>query len=122
MGIALINVFNSSLLAVQEKLRTVGILKAIGMTPAQVMTMVGVTAGFLALLAAILGTPIGIMFTGGLMNVLAAGYGFGRVSVTLRGIYIVFLVPVTILISMSGSLIPGRWAAKRPVMSVLRSE
>jgi putative ABC transport system permease protein len=122
MGIALVNVFNSSLLAVQEKLRTVGILKAVGMTPAQVMTMVGVTAGFLGLLATILGTPIGMLFTSGLMNVLAAGYGFGRVGVTLRGVYIVCLVPVTILISTSGSLIPGRWAAKRSVVSVLRSE
>jgi putative ABC transport system permease protein len=122
MGIALVNVFNSSLLAMQEKLQTVGVLKAVGMTPVQVMMMVGIAAGFLGFLAAILGTPIGVLFTSGLMNVLAASYGFGRVSVTLRGIYIVFLVPVTILISMSGSLIPGGWAAKRPVVSVLRSE
>lgn len=51
IGIAVVNVFITSLLATQEKLRVVGILKTVGMIPAQVVAMVNPDAGVLGLLA-----------------------------------------------------------------------
>jgi putative ABC transport system permease protein len=122
IGIALINVFNTSLLATQENLKTIGILKAVGMTPFQVVTMTNTSAGFLGLLAALLGLPMGLMFTRGLLNVLAKTYGFGQVNVTLGMLYVAGLIPLMVLVSMTGSAIPGRWAAKLPIVQVLRSE
>ena len=122
IGVALINVFTTSLLAVREKVRRLGILKAVGMTPAQVVLMVNTTAGFLGLLAALVGIPLGILFTQQLLNALSGIYGFGEVSVTLGVAYAVLLAPLTVLVSTVGSIWPSRWAAKLPAVSVLRSE
>jgi putative ABC transport system permease protein len=122
IGIALINVFNTSLLAMQEKVRVVGILKTVGMTPAQVMTMTNTAAGFLGLFAAVLGIPIGLMFTQALLDILSTSYGFSDVHATLGLLYVLSLVPLMVLVSVAGSTIPGRWAAKLPIVQVLRSE
>jgi putative ABC transport system permease protein len=121
-GIALINLFNTSLLSMQEKLRMVGVLKAVGMTPAQVVTMANTAAGFLGLLATLAGIPLGLVLTQELLSMLSSGYGFGKVNVTLGTLYTVSLVPLIVLVSMVGSTIPGRWAARLSVVSVLRAE
>jgi putative ABC transport system permease protein len=122
IGIALVNVFNTSLLAVQEKLRVVGVLKTLGMTPAQVVTMVNTTAGFLGFLAAGIGIPLGLAFTRGLLATLSDVYGFGEVNVTLNFLYALLLIPLMVVVSMAGSIIPGRWAARLSIVSVLQSE
>lgn len=122
IGIALINVFNTSMLAVQEKLRVVGVLKTLGMTPAQVVAMVNTSAGFLGLLATGLGLPLGLAFTRGLLATLARTRGFGEVNVSLNSLYVALLIPLMVVASMAGSLIPGRRAAKVSIVSVLRNE
>lgn len=122
IGIALVNVFNTSMLAMQEKLRVVGVLKTLGMTPAQVVAMVNTTAGFLGLLATALGVPLGLAFTRGLLSVLSRSRGFGEVNVTLDLLYVVLLIPFMMLVSMAGSLIPARKAARLSIVKVLRSE
>jgi putative ABC transport system permease protein len=122
IGIALINVFNTSMLAMQEKVRMVGVLKTVGMTPAQVVAMVNTTAGFLGLLATGLGIPLGLAFTRGLLTMLSKSYGFGEVNATLSLLYILLLIPLMVLVSMVGSLIPGRKAAKLSIVHVLRNE
>ncbi|MDY7075335.1 MAG: FtsX-like permease family protein [Chloroflexota bacterium] len=120
--IALINVFNTSLLATQEKLRNIGILKTVGMTPAQVVIMVNTTAGLLGLLATGVGVPSGLALTGGMLATLSRAYGFGEVSVALNFLYVVLLVPLMLVVSMAGSVIPGRRAAKSSIVQVLRNE
>lgn len=122
IGIALINVFNTSLLAMQERLRVIGILKTVGMTPEQVVAMANTTAGLLGFLATVLGIPMGLMFTRSLLRTLSGAYGFGKVNVTLNVLYIVCLIPLIALVSMIGSVMPGRWAAKSSIVQVLRSE
>jgi putative ABC transport system permease protein len=122
IGIALINVLNSSLLAVKEKLKTIGILKTVGMTPEQVVAMVNATAGLLGLIATVLGTPVGLVATNSLLQMWAETYGFGEIAVTLNVLLVILLIPFIILISMVGSVLPGRWAAKVSIVQVLRSE
>jgi len=106
----------------REKVRDVGIYKTVGMTPGQVMAMVGTTAGLLGLVSAVVGIPVGLLLTTGLMDLLTASYGFGRVDVTLNALYLGLLVPAISLVSMAGSLLPGRWAAGCSIVHVLRSE
>ena len=120
--IALINVFNTSLLAMQEKLRTVGVLKTLGMTPAQVVAMVNTTAGLLGLLATGAGIPLGLALTRGVLATLSKTYGFGEVSVALNFLYILLLIPLMVVVSMAGSVIPGRRAARLSIVQVLRNE
>ena len=122
IGIALVNVFNTTLLAMREKLRLIGVLKTVGMTPMQVVGMAGVTAGSLGLLATGLGIPLGLVFTKGLLIALAEFYGFGEVKVSFNLAYILLLIPLMIGISILGSYIPGRQAAKLSIVSVLRGE
>lgn len=122
IGIALINIFNTSLLAVQEKIRTVGILKTVGMTPRQVVSMVNVTAGTLGVAAAVVGIPLGLAFTKGMLDTLSSLYGFGKVNVAPNLLYIALLIPLMVLISVLGSYLPGRWAAQSPITDVMRRE
>ena len=122
IGIALVNVFNTTLLAMREKLRVIGVLKTLGMTPMQVVAMAGVTAGSLGLLATGLGIPLGLAFTKGLLIALSEFYGFGEVKVSFSFIYLFLLIPLMVGISILGSYLPGREAAKLSIVSVLRDE
>lgn len=122
IAVALINVFNTSLLAVQEKLRVVGILKSVGMTPLQVVEMVNTTAGFLGLMATLVGSPLGVAFTHFLLGTLSKMYGFGRVHTSFNPFYVLLLIPAIAAVSMVGSVIPGWWASKLPIVEVIRGE
>ena len=122
IGIALINVFTTSLLTVQEKLKTFGVLKTLGMTPMQVIALVGATAGSLGLLATTIGVPLGYLFTRMLFTTMAHSYGFGQVNVVVNGLHIALIFPLMIIVSIAGSLIPGRRAARLSIVEVLRYE
>ena len=122
IGIALVNVFNTSLLAVYEKLRIIGVLKTLGLTPQQVMGMIHTTSGFLGFLAALVGLPLGWGLTRSLLAVLSKTYGFGQVQMSLNLLYILMLPVVMVGISMLGSLFPGRRAAQVSIVNVLHRE
>lgn len=120
VGIAAVNVFNTSLLSVQEKLRSIGILKTLGMTPRQVIAMVTTTAAILAVLASAFGIPLGWLLTKGLLIHLSASYGFGYPRVTFDPVYAITLLPLIVAVSIMGSLLPARRAAKLSIIHVLR--
>ncbi len=122
IGIALVSVFNTSLLAVQEKLRVIGVLKTLGFTPSQVITMVNTTAGFLGLLAAVLGLPLGWVLTKSALAIMAKSYGFGALEVPLNVLYALALPLLMIGVSIAGSYLPGRRAARVSIVNVLRGE
>lgn len=120
IGIAVVNVFNTSLLSVQEKLRSVGVLKTVGMTPGQVIAMINTTAAVLAVVASAIGIPLGWLLTKGLLANLSASYGFGRTHVTFNPIYALVLPPLMVGVSVLGSFFPARRAARLSIVSVLR--
>jgi putative ABC transport system permease protein len=122
IGIAVVNVFITSLLATQEKLRVVGILKTVGMVPAQVVAMISTAAGALGLLAVLAGIPLGLALTGGMLTALSNVYGFGQVSLSFNAWGVALLIPFIIIISLAGSYIPARWAARLSIVRVLREE
>jgi len=122
IGIAVVNVFITSLLATQEKLRVVGILKTVGMVPAQVVAMINTAAGVLGLLAVLVGIPVGLALTGGMLTALSNIYGFGQVSLSFDVWGVALLIPLIILVSLGGSFIPARWAARLSIVRVLREE
>ena len=122
IGIALVNVFNTSLVAMQERVRVIGVLKTVGMTPAQVLAMVNTTAGVLGLAAAAVGIPLGVLLTRAVLDLLSSSYGFGEVNVSLSAGRALLLVPLMVLVSMVGSLAPGLRAARLSIVEVLRRE
>jgi putative ABC transport system permease protein len=111
-----------SLLTAQEKLRVIGVLKTIGMTPAQVVGMFNITAGSLGMLAVLVGVPLGLVVTQNLLTVLSNSIGFGQINITLSLPQTLLLIPFIVIFSVVGSYIPARWAAHLFIVQVLRKE
>jgi putative ABC transport system permease protein len=120
--IALVNVLIMSLLAAQEKMRAVGILKTVGMTPAQVVAMFNTTAASLGALAVFVGIPSGLFMTKDLLSIMSDSFGFGKISVSLDLTQAVILIPFIVIVSMFGSFLPARWAANLFIVRVLRKD
>ena len=122
IAIALVNVLIMSLLAAQEKMRTIGILKTVGMTPAQVIAMFNTTAASLGAMAVIIGIPLGLLVTRYMLSVMSDSFGFGKISVSLDPAQAVILIPFIVIVSIFGSYLPARWAANLFIVRVLRKE
>lgn len=120
--IALVNVLIMSLLAAQEKTRMVGILKTVGMTPAQIVAMFNTTAASLGALAVFIGIPLGLFVTRNLLSVMSDSFGFGKVNVSLDIAQSVALIPFIVIVSVFGSYLPARWAANLFIVQVLRKD
>ena len=69
-----------------------------------------------------MGVPAGYPLTRGLLAGLSERYGFGSVHVTFSSVAMGLLIPLMILVSMAGSAIPVRRAARVSIVEVLRNE
>ena len=123
--IAVAGVFNTLLLSTRERVRDVAVLKAVGMTPGQVLAMVVTSAAVLAFAGGLMGLPVGVVLHHLLTGVLQASTGNDTPPQTLD----VFTAPMLaavlaagLLVAMLAAALPGRWAARTPVTRVLRSE
>jgi len=84
--------------------------------------MVNTSAGLLGLAATLFGIPLGLLLTKSLLEIISASYGFGTMSVSPNLLYLACLVPLVVIVSVFGSLLPGRWAARLSIVRVLSSE
>ena len=122
--ISLINLLNTALLGVHERIRDTGILKAVGMTPGQVVISVVVSVAAQALTATFIGAPLGILLSFGLYAwVTGQGGGGLGVPVPVDWAAIVALVFVAaLLVAGASSAFPARRAALLQVVEALRHE
>jgi putative ABC transport system permease protein len=118
-------VFNTLLLNTRERLHDTATLKAVGMSPGQVMVMVAASAALLALVAGLMAMPLGLYLHRVLNDVINSSTG----NETPPVIYGVFnplelaLIPLlAVVVGMAAALVPGRWAARTNVVEVLHSE
>jgi putative ABC transport system permease protein len=118
-------VFNTLLLNTRERIQDTATLKAVGMSPRQVMVMVAASAGLLALVGGLIAMPAGLELHRVLNDVISSSAG----NDTPPGAYDVFkpfelgLIPLlAVLVAVAAALIPGRWAARTNVVEVLHSE
>jgi len=123
--IAVAGVFNTMLLNTREGARETAVLKALGMTPLQVLAMVAASAVVLGSVGGVLGLPVGVSVHRALMQALGSVGGNDMPESVLR----VFSAPGLILLALAGvavalvgSLLPARWAARTRVAEVLHSE
>ena len=119
-------VFNTVLLETRQRTREVAVLKAIGLTPAQVVAMVIATVIPVGLLAGIIGVPIGLA-----AQRLVLGY-MGEVAAKTRipdAVYDVF--PLVVLLGLGllglaigalGAYLPAQRAARASIAPVLQAE
>jgi putative ABC transport system permease protein len=119
-------VFNTVLLETRQRTREVAVLKAIGLTPAQVVTMVIATVLPAGLVAGVIGVPVGLA-----AQRLVLGY-MGEVAAKTRIPAQVFDVfPFVVLIGLGllgvaigalGAYLPAQRAARAGIASVLQAE
>ena len=124
--IAASGVFNTVVLNTREKTRDIAILKAIGMTPRQVVAMVLASMAVLGVLGAVVGIPSGIVLHRNILIVMgqiATSTGIpDRFFQVFGANLLVVTAAAGIAIAMLGAMLPAQWAARSRVTEVLQSE
>ncbi|MEU0096630.1 FtsX-like permease family protein [Kribbella sp. NPDC006257] len=123
--VAALGVFNTVVLNTRERRRDLGMLKSIGMTPAQVVVMVVTSMAALGTLGGLLGIPLGIVAHRLVVPAMANG-----AQVEIPGFMLdVFPLPLLALlvlagiaISALGAFLPARSAANLTIAEVLHNE
>ena len=123
--IAVGGVFNTLLLNTRERVRDTATLKAVGMSPREVMVMVAASAGLLALIGGLVATPLGVVMNRLLLDVVNSSAGndtppIGYAAFNPLELLVILLLGVAV--SMLAAMIPGRWAARTNVVEVLHAE
>jgi len=120
--IAMFGVLSSVSMSVHEDRRLVGILKALGMTPAQVVSSILSSAAALALIGYVAGAPLGVVAARALFRTLAGQVGLGPIPVPVDGRGLALLLPGMLLVAGLGAYLPARRAARQSVTATLRDE
>jgi putative ABC transport system permease protein len=107
------------LLSVRERIRDLGVLKAVGLTPAQITSSFVGAQALLATLASLLSIPLGI---GLYLAVLSLTSGTTRDAVFAPWWYLA-LVPVAVAAAVAlTTSVPARLATQIPVAEAVRYE
>ena len=118
-------VFNMLLLNTRERVHDTATLKAVGMSPRQVMAMVAASAGLLALVGGLLALPIGLILHHVLNDIISSAAGNDtppRAYDVFNPIELTLIPLLGVAVAMLAALVPGRWSAETNVVAVLHSE
>lgn len=123
--IALAGAFNTLLLTVRERRRDLATLKAVGMTPLQLVTMVCTTGAVLGLIGGVIAIPMGLALHRVLLSLFAAQAG-NDLPTGVLNVFSVWTLPLFVaggmVVAVAGGLVPARSAARTPVATVLHAE
>ncbi len=122
VGIAVVGVFNTLWMGVQERRRELALLKAVGVTPRQLALSVLTGAAAVALIGYAVGVPLGIVGTQFLIDTVARGMGFGPLRSAVDGVGALLVLPGTVLVALAGAWVPARSAGRMSVVDSLRYE
>jgi putative ABC transport system permease protein len=117
--ISLFGIVNTLGLSIYERVRELGLLRAVGMSRRQVRRMVRVEAVIIAILGAILGLGIGILF-GWAMQQALADVGFERFAIP-TGQLIAMLIAAGLL-GVVAAILPAWRASKLNVLEAIAYE
>jgi putative ABC transport system permease protein len=123
--VAALGVFNTVILNTRERRRDLGMLKSIGMTPAQVTVMVVTSMAALGAVGGLLGLPLGIVAHRLVIPAMANGaqVEFPTFMLNVFPPYLLALLTLAgILIAAAGAYVPARAAAHTTIAKVLHNE
>jgi putative ABC transport system permease protein len=123
--IAAAGVFATMLLHVRERSRDLAILKAVGMSPGQLLTMVMTSAAVLGVIGGLAALPLGVRTYHGLMTQLAQQIGNRPPPFAFDVLPPATLYPLGAMglaIALAGAFFPARRAARNRAAGTLRSE
>jgi putative ABC transport system permease protein len=125
-AIAVAGVFNAALLTTYERVRDTATLKALGMTPGQVIGMVVASACVVGVIGGIAGVPAGMWLHQALLIGMGNVVGEALPSQLTQGTYNPVVLPLLalggIVVAVVGAALPAWLAARAPVAEVLRAE
>ncbi|MFE0425690.1 ABC transporter permease, partial [Streptomyces sp. NPDC058953] len=125
VAVAALGVLNGVLLDTRERVREIGIHKALGMTPRQTITMIITSVVVTGLVAGAAGVPLGMALHGWVVPAMGDGVGL-RLPDSVMAVYdwteVVPLVLGGLLIAALGALLPAGWAAGSRTATALRTE
>jgi putative ABC transport system permease protein len=123
--IALAGAFNTQLLTVRERRGEWATLKAVGMTPRQLVAMVCATGTVMGLIGGLVALPVGLFLHRVLLTLFAAQAGTGLANGVLD-VFSPWVLPLFVVIGVAvgvaGGLLPARSAARTPVAVILHAE
>ncbi|MFC9427671.1 ABC transporter permease [Streptomyces sp. NPDC056987] len=125
VAVAALGVLNGVLLDTRERVREIGVHKALGMTPRQTVVMVLTSVLMTGLAAGALGVPLGVALHGWVIPAMGESVGLrfpGSVIDVYHGAELFPLVLGGLLIATLGALLPAGWAARARTATALRTE
>ncbi|MFG2923396.1 ABC transporter permease [Streptomyces sp. NPDC048305] len=124
-AVAALGVLSGVLLDTLERVRELGIHKALGMTPRQTTSMVLTSVVLTGLAGGALGVPLGMALHGWVLPTMGDSAGL-RLPDTVIAVYqvpeLVLLGLGGLVIAVLGALPPARWAARMRTAAALRTE
>ncbi|MGW2826281.1 ABC transporter permease [Streptomyces sp. NPDC001443] len=125
VAVAALGVLNGVLLDTRERVREIGVHKALGMTPRQTLAMVLTSVVVTGLVAGALGVPLGVSVHGWVMPAMGDGAGLRLPDSVIAVYHGAELLPLALgglLIAALGALLPAGWAARARTATALRTE
>ncbi|MBK5223807.1 MAG: ABC transporter permease [Acidimicrobiia bacterium] len=117
--IALIGIANTLSLSIYERTRELGLLRAVGMTRAQLRSSVRWEAAIIALLGTVLGVLLALALSYTLVQALGP-QGFSTYDIPVTSL--VVIVAVFAILGVLASVLPARRAAKLNVLEAIATE
>ncbi|MCX5317896.1 FtsX-like permease family protein [Streptomyces sp. NBC_00154] len=125
VAVAALGVLNGVLLDTRERVRELGVHKALGMTPRQTIAMVITSVVVTGLVAGTLGVPLGVALHGWVIPAMGDSVGLrlpGSVIAVYHGAELLPLALGGLLIATLGALLPAGWAGRARTATALRTE
>ncbi|MGW2020351.1 FtsX-like permease family protein [Streptomyces sp. NPDC001927] len=125
VAVAALGVLNGVLLDTRERVREIGVHKALGMTPRQTISMVLTSVALTGLVAGVLGVPLGVALHGWVIPAMGDSVGLrlpDSVIAVYQGVELLPLALGGLLIAVLGALLPAGWAARARTATALRTE
>jgi len=117
--VAIIGIINTLALSVLERIRELGLLRAVGMTRAQLRRMIRWEAVIVSVLGAVLGLVVGGFFGWTMVRAL---HNQGITEFTLPVVPLVAFVIAAALAGILAAIFPGRRAAKVDMLRAISTE
>jgi putative ABC transport system permease protein len=123
--VAGLGVLNTVLLGTRDRVRDLGVFKAVGMTPRQTIAMVMCWVVGPAVVAAIIAVPISAELHSATITAMGNA-AYTALPAVIRDVYrpgeILLLALSGLVIAAAGALLPASWAARSKTATALRAE
>jgi putative ABC transport system permease protein len=120
-----LGVLNTVLMSTRDRIHDLGIFKALGMRPAQMVTMVTCWVAGPAVLAAAIAAPAAVALNSATVKAMA-GTAHTGVPASFTQVFppsrLALLSLAALVIAVAGALVPASWAARARPASALRAE